>query len=60
MRGLILSPFGVVPPSSQEDVTPPMCVSVPTVDSAGLAGVSGSHIPPLGISTPVHGLCDQL
>ena len=54
-----MSPSGVVPPSSQ-DVMPPKNVSVLNVDSVGLAGVSGSQIPQLGITTPVHGRSDQL
>ena len=37
---------------------PPIHVS--NVDSVGLAGVSGSHFPPLGVSTPVHGRGDRL
>ena len=37
-----------------------MSVCVSQVDSVGLAGVSGSHILPLGASTPVLGRGDQL
>ena len=58
IRGRISFPSGVVPPSSQEDVMPP--ISVSHVVSVGLAGVSGSHLPPLGASTPVLGRGDQL
>ena len=59
-RGRTSSPSGVVPPSSQDDVMPPIHVYVPNVVSIGLAGVSGSQHPPLGVSAPVHGRSDQL
>ena len=59
IRGRISSP-GVVPPSSQEDVMPLMSVPVSNIASVGLAGVSGSHLVPLGASTPVLGRGDQL
>ena len=60
-RGRTSYPAGVVPPSCHGDVMPPpIHVSVSNVDSVGLAGVSGSQFPLLGVSTPVHGRSDQL
>ena len=50
----VSSPSGVVPPSSQ-DVMPPTHVSVSNVISVGLAGVSGSPSPSLGVRAPVIG-----
>ena len=60
-RGRIASPSGVVPPSQDDDVMPPINVSVShTVASLGLDSLSGSLFPPLGDSAPFSGSFDQL
>ena len=61
IRGRIASPSGVVPPSPEEDVMPPINVSVShAVASLGLDSLSGSLFPPLGDSAPGRGSLGQL
>ena len=50
----------MVPPVSEEDVIPPINVSMPcSVASWGVARVPGSPYPPLGDFTPVSEGTDQ-
>ena len=61
LRGRIASPSGVVPPSPEEDVMPPVNVSVsPIVASVGLGSLSGSLFPLLGDSASFSGSLGQL
>ena len=61
IRGRFVSPSGVVPPPTEEDVMPPINVSVLcSVDSLGLDRFSGSPFPPLGDSNPLSSQTDQL
>ena len=60
-RGRFASPSGVVPPVSEDDVMPPINVSMPcSVASWGVARVPGPPYPPFGDFTPVSGDSDQL
>ena len=60
-RGRFASPSGVVPPVTEEDVMPPINVSMPcSVASWGVDRVPGSPYPSLGDFTPVSGTSDQL